>query len=147
MPARMLNPLTESHYIVEIEGDPSRTKFTDCSGIAIVSETSEYSDGQARRIYKVVGMAKTENCKLSTPFDPEIHQPLLDLLDNMRNSKMRRSITITPVGDGNDPSPRGTGYTLVGAQLVKCEFADVNRGSAKVSLLKLEFAYDYYQQG
>jgi hypothetical protein len=145
--ARKLRPLTESHFVVQLEGDPTGTAFTDCSGINASAETSEYSDGVARRIYKCVGMVKQENVKLSTPFDPDVHAPLIAALERMRDTQDRRNITITPVGDGNDPTPRGDGFTLIGCQLVKFECGDTNRGSAKAAMLKLEFCYDYYQVG
>jgi hypothetical protein len=145
--ATRLRPVTQSHFQISINGDPSRTFFTKFSGLSEKRQTSTYPDGQKRRLYKVAGMTEADDITIGCPYDPEACDPLLDYLEKLRDSGETAQITVSPINDSSDPTPRGPGFQFEGCQIVGVKVLEADRSSNNVAMLEATFAYVEYRRG
>ena len=144
----ILRPITKSQYEVSFTalGGPTFTAvFTKFSGINDNSDSSTYANGTGNRIYHVVGPRTAENVTLIAPYDPSIFKPLEEFWLNYNCEPI--TVTITPRScDGQFEAVGGGQYICYECQFMSITTADVDRESADVQEIEVEFTINYWER-
>lgn len=121
-------------------GGPSYVaRFTQFSGINDSSDTSTYANGTGNRIYHVVGPRTCENVTLTAPYDPLEFKSLEQFWNTYNCQEI--TVTITPqdcVSNGG-AAPGGGEYICYDCRFVSITTAEVDRESADVQTIEVEF--------
>ena len=144
----ILRPITKSQYEVSFSalGGPTLTSvFTKFSGINDNSDSSTYANGTGNRIYHVVGPRTADNITLTAPYDPSIFKPLEEFWLNYNCEPI--TVTITPRScDGLGAAIGGGQYVCYECQFTSITTADVDRESADVQEIEVEFTVNYFDR-
>ena len=144
----ILRPITKSQYEVSFSalGGPTLTSvFTKFSGINDNSDSSTYANGTGNRIYHVVGPRTADNITLTAPYDPLIFRPLEEFWLEYNCEPI--TVTVTPRScDGESAGLGGGQYICYECQFVSITTADVDRESADVQEIEVEFTVNYFDR-
>ena len=144
----ILRPLTKAQYEVSFTalGGPTFTAvFTKFSGIKDSSDSSNYANGTGNRIYHVVGPRTADNVTLTAPYDPAIFKALEQFWLDYNCNPI--TVTITPkdcIGAG--AAPGGGQYICYKCQFLSINTAEVDRESADVQEIEVEFTVNYFDR-
>jgi hypothetical protein len=130
-----IRPLTNSQWKVSFSIAGGDFYFTTFSGIKDNAQTSTYADGVSSIIYNLRGPRQLQSMTVSTPFDPDVHSPLISWWKEYDCQPI--TIQVQPV-DCNSQSI-GSAITILDAQVTQINFANVDRSSSNVSMLELGF--------
>lgn len=144
----ILRPLTKAQYIVTFTalGGPSFVAvFTKFGGINDSSDSSTYANGTGNRIYHVVGPRTADNVQLTAPYDPAIFKALENFWLDYNCQPI--TITVTPKScDGDGAAPGGGEYICYECQFVSIVTGEVDRESADVQTIEVEFTVNYWER-
>jgi|GEM_PF-2934128 hypothetical protein len=143
MPAS-IKPITQQQYLVTIKGiDSYWEKF---SGIKDKAEISEYNDGLTNRKYKLCGPRELNEMDLEKAFDPIADKPIIDFWRNYCDGNDEGiTISITPVTYCPEVEPIGPSVIVYGCKPTSLEGFEVDKKSNDVSMLKLSFIGDDWE--
>jgi len=144
----ILRPLTKAQYVVTFTalGGPSFVAvFTKFAGINDSSDTSTYANGTGNRIYHLVGPRTADNVKLTAPYDPAIFKELENFWLSYDCQPI--TITITPKScNGENEADGGGEYICYECQFVSIMTGEVDRETADVQTIDVEFTVNYWER-
>jgi hypothetical protein len=145
----ILVPITKSQYEVTFTcptAVPALSLvavFTKFSGINDNSDSSTYANGTGNRIYHVVGPRTAENVTLTAPYDPNVFIPLEKFW--LKYNCEPITITVTPRSCNGEAGAAGGGqYVCYECQFMSIKTAEVDRSSADVQEIEVEFTVNYF---
>lgn len=138
----ILKPITQSSYIVTIQGLP--TIWTTFSGVNDSADNSTHANPTGNRIHKVVGPRTLDDITVSAPYDPELSAEIEQIWLEYQCEYL--TITVQPTNcDGE--TPLGAPYVLEGCQLMSLTVGEVDRESGSVATIELGFTANSWRRG
>ena len=143
----ILRPITKSQYEVSFSCPAANLSFnavfTKFSGINDNSDSSTYANGTGNRIYHVVGPRTAENVTLTAPYDPTVFKKLEQFW--LKYNCEPITVTITPRSCNGEGEAQGGGeYTCYECQFMSIKTAEVDRESADVQEIEVEFTVNNF---
>lgn len=135
----------ESQFTVLLGGPYNQLDFTQFSGGGIKRDVERYPRGLTDEMGATVGITQYEDITLRAPYDPEIHDPVIEKFTRYCGEAI--DVVVTPIRICPERAPDGRSRIYTGCIPTGCNPPEVNRGGSGTAMFTLTFAVQGFKQG
>lgn len=136
----------ESQFSVLLGGPYNQADFTEFSGGSITRDIERYPRGLVDEMGVTPGIKQYEDITLRAPYDPEVHDAMIEKFTNYCGEAI--DVVVTPMKVCPEKKPDGRSRIYTGCVPNSCSPPGVNRGpGSKTAMFELKFAVQGFKLG
>lgn len=129
---------SDSQFVVLLGGPFNQMDCTEFKGGDLKRDVERYPKGLSDEMGHVVGITQYEDVTLRTPYDPDIHDPVIQKFLDYCGEAI--DITVQPMKICPERTPDGKARIYTGCTPIKVMPPEVDRSSNKTAYLEMSFA-------